>query len=368
NVNFTAQDFKAFLVACASIGNVAKGQQDGDTIQKSQANGLETLRLVHIIFPEIDEDEFSTFAPLSSVQYFHTHQDFKEYTARRKLLALCPNVKSLCWRRMLKKEMSLLVSGVESGMWRHLDCLNLYGYEVDDERLSRIFKAQPSSLKKLNISGTGFGEMAFEALISTERHYDHIQELDLLECSNVTSTMIRQIMMTMPALQRFSTDRLYATDMFDDSTDGKPDNDDGGKWVCKNLRHLQLRIDMGITSDPQTAEYGERQRRVYSQLSELELLETLDVSTYRCLRVPKYEVRDLDFRIGTGFEFLASLKKLRVFIFERGHIFTEKEIDWITSNWRSLRTMSRHLNISVRINSQLWEKLHRHNVNFALNK
>ncbi|KAF9172525.1 hypothetical protein BGX20_005458 [Mortierella sp. AD010] len=214
---------------------------------------------------------------------------------------------------------------VESGAWPHLTCLDVQDEEFHDEGLSCVFRNLQSPLEKLMVRETGFGPMAFEVLITTKRHYCHIRELDISQCKDTTSSMIQKIMTKMPALVYFSANRLFATDILGTSREDQNGDGDGQKWVCKNLRTLKLCIDMGIASDPNTLEYEERQRQVYSRLSELEFLETLEVGNLLSLK--ETEVQRLDSRPNAGLGQLLSLKRLKGISSKRGHSLDLKDIE-----------------------------------------
>ncbi|KAF9356334.1 hypothetical protein BGX26_005405 [Mortierella sp. AD094] len=281
----------------------------------NRTSGLVTLHLEDLMLWECNEDVFSESAPFPHLKHLNI-QKMRGIVPKDmlRLLKLCPNLKSLYWRGALtraKFQVDQWVKDVESGVWSRLTCLDVQGEEFHDEGLSCVIKSLPLPLEKFMVKATGFGPMAFDALITTERHYNHIQELELSGCLDVESSMIQKIMAKMPALEYFSANRLFATDIVDTSGVDQNGDNDGQEWICKNLRTLKLCIDMGATSDPSTLEYKERQRQVYSRLSELELLETLEVGRDLVILGLKAEVRRLENGASAGLGQLLSLKRLK---------------------------------------------------------
>ncbi|KAG0011808.1 hypothetical protein BGZ80_000413 [Entomortierella chlamydospora] len=325
-----SEGVRTLLVACANIGKATEREgEDRNGIRENRTGGLAKLHLEDLSIRECSEDVFSGSTPFPHLEHLDI-QKIRGIAPKDvlKLLQRCPNLKSFCWRDVFTRESFLIdqwVKHVESGAWSRLTCLDVQGEEFHDEGLSCVFKNLQSPLEKLMVRETGFGPMAFEALITTKRHYCHIRALDLSLCMDTTSSMIQKIMTKMPALVYFSANRLFVTDILGTSREDQNDNDDDQEWVCKNLRTLKLCIDMGVGSDPNTLEYEERQRQVYSRLSELEFLETLEVGNLLFLR--DTEVQRLDSRPNAGFGQLLSLKRLKVVSIKQGHSLALKDIE-----------------------------------------
>ncbi|KAF9170705.1 hypothetical protein BGX21_003870 [Mortierella sp. AD011] len=378
NVILPSTAFKALLDACANIGKVAE-EEDGDSIyliSRKKPGGLAELRLEDLSIRDFNAEIFATQTPLSHVEQIHIQEIYgMEPNAQLQLLVLCPNIRSLYWRGILFKvkfQVHQWVYYIEAGMWPLLTCLDVLGEEFYDEALSRVISRLPLSLEKLLVRATGFGRMAFNSLISAERHYNHIRELELFACSDVTSSMIQQIMVKMPALESFSANRLCVTDILGTPSETNRNDGDvgdngrhhgsGQEWVCKNLRTLRLCIDMGVASDPTTLEYNERQRQVHLRLSTLQSLEILELSRNLPYRAGIVKVRKLDHKMNTGLRHLASLKRIRKFLFRPGQSLTTEEIEWMTDTWKSLSTVSRNMNLDQDINDKLVASLAQHGI------
>ncbi|KAF9114377.1 hypothetical protein BGX27_011010 [Mortierella sp. AM989] len=364
----TLEAVKALFGACSKIVQVAEGEEEDNVVTpKNSADGLRTLRLDDLSFRECTADILSDFAPLIHLQHIHIQGIHGlESEGQLRLLMLCPNIKSFYWRGILFKtkfQVDRWVEYIESGMWPQLTSLDVLGEEFHDEGLSRVIERLPLPLTKMLVKTTDFGPMAFHSLISISRHYTHLQELELFACSNVTSSMIQQVMVTMPALEHFSANRLCVTDIFGISSKHQSGiSGYGGSWICKNLRILKLCIDMGVDSDPQALEYVEQQRQVHQRLSKLERLEVLEVSRDLPYREGIVKVRKLDHRLSTGLGHLSSLKRLRKFQFKPGQTLTMEEIEWMASTWEFLTTVSRNMNLDQKVNDELVKRLAKHNI------
>ncbi|KAF9352243.1 hypothetical protein BGX26_009910, partial [Mortierella sp. AD094] len=359
-VNFSQEEFTALLVTCANIGQGTDGL-DTNAMSKGRASGLTTLYLEKVngrcgeLFPS------STLAPLSHLEHLRG-EDLSGMRSEQqlKLLVLCPNLRSLYWRRSTYGRQFLMdewVSHMESGMWPLLTSLDVSGYEFHDKGLSRFINSSPLPFEKFLVERTGFGPLAYNSLISTERQYNHIQELNIYGCREVKSPMIQKFMTTMPVLRYFSAGRLLATDILDAPGLDRDGDDHGQEWICKNIRTLILCIDMGLESGLRSSEYAERQRHVYRRLSELKFLEILHVDR----RLASYElgkiVRSLDIRLRDGLGQLASLDRIREFLFAPQESMTLGEIEWMISTWKSLKVVSGSLSYNRKTQIILRDRL-----------
>ncbi|KAF9199299.1 hypothetical protein BGZ49_010615 [Haplosporangium sp. Z 27] len=367
SVEMTVKDLEALLEACAKLGNDTKELQNEShdcKTARSAPDGLVTLRLDNVKIQNYhDDDIFSNITPFTALQHITMNKiDGLDPLAQLRLVMLCPNIKTLYWRGITLGVKFLVnkwaADGIESGMFEHLASVDFLGERIHDKELSRMLKAIPSSLDKLSVKATGFGELAFNTLLSIERHYNFIQDLELFACFNVTSAMTQQIMMTMPALKSFSANHIYCTDILGISdSDQQCAISDSQDWVCKDLRVLRLCIDMGVASDPNTLEYQERQREVHRKLSTLRQIEVLEVSRDLAYRAEITKVRRLDHRLEAGLGYLISLRRLKKFLFKPGQSLTAQEIDWMTGNWETLTTVSRNMNLDEKINIDLVKRL-----------
>ncbi|KAF9172524.1 hypothetical protein BGX21_005385 [Mortierella sp. AD011] len=337
-VTLTLDAVKALFAACGNKGQVARDAQKKDyATSRSKSSGLVSLRLTDLRFQSFDTTALSTLAPLPHLEHIdiqRTHGIGASGFLR--LLVLCPNIKSFYWRHIMTGtsfRVDKWINLVESRAWPRLSCLDVLGEEFKDEGLCRVIKSLPLPLEKFMVRSTGFGHRSFNALMSAERHYNHIQELELAGCLDVTSDMIQQIMTRMPALEYFSACRLYVTDILGISIMDHKDTKNNQEWVCTNLRTLRLCIDMGKAFDPGSSGYDELQRQVYHRLSNLKVLETLNVGRdLPYLEHLKYleanaSVQRLDSRPSAGLGYLLSLERLKKFSSKPGESLTLRDIE-----------------------------------------
>ncbi|KAF9343417.1 hypothetical protein BGX26_005774, partial [Mortierella sp. AD094] len=333
-VHVTQEEFTALLDACANVGRGTGEEVDTNAISKHRVGGLTTLCLERVGARHGQLVLSSTLAPLSRLEHLHGENlPGMGSDSQLKLLVLCPNLRSLYWRCSMYGQQFLIdewVGHIESRMWPLLTSLNVSGEEFHDKGLSRFIDSSHLPLEKFLVERTGFGPLAYNSMISTERHYNHIQELDIYGCTEVESHMIQKFMTTMPTLRYFSAGHLRATDILDAPSLDRDGDDRGQEWVCKNIRTLRLCIDMGLEFDPSSSEYAERQRRVYLRFSELRFLEVLDVG--RELTTNGHDDdsgQRLDLKLRAGLEHLASLDRIREFLFAPQKSMTFEEIEWM---------------------------------------
>ncbi|KAF9994653.1 hypothetical protein BGZ79_000559, partial [Entomortierella chlamydospora] len=366
-VSMTGQGFTALLEACANIGHAA-GEIGTDSMPKPRlrAGGLNTLRLEHLEAEYGEMVPFSTPAPLLSLEHLRIGNVLGIVSeAQLKLPVLFPNLRSLYWGSIEPSEHFSIydwVDHIQSGMWPLLTSLEVLGGKFHDSGLSRFIESRRLSLEKLLVTRTGFGPMAYNSLISREQHYNHIQELEIYGCVDVTGHMIQKFMTTMPALRYFSAGRLRATDILDVPGMDSNGDDHGQEWICKNIRTLRLCIDMGLESDPSTLEYVERQKHIYRRLSDLKSLEVLNVSRKLGPHGWHEDAQRLDLRLSAGLGQLASLKRIREFLFEPGQSLTLKDIEWMIKTWKLLEVIAQDMNTDEKINKRLVRTLEDHGI------
>ncbi|KAF9993548.1 hypothetical protein BGZ80_001976 [Entomortierella chlamydospora] len=368
HVDVSQEEFAALLDACANIGQ-GMDDEGADATSNGRANGLTTLCLKSFNARNCESALFSMRDPLSYLKHLYIKTIFGLAPgAQLRLLLLCPNIRSLYWRRYKSGDNFLMdawASYAESGIWPLLTSLDVSGEEFHDNGLFRFIKSRLLPLEKFLVRRTGFGPMAYNFIISTERHYNHIQELDIYECVNVTSHMIQKVMTTMHALRYFSAGHLRATDILDTFSLDPNGNDHGQEWICKDIRTLGLCIDMGQEFDSSSPEYAERQRHVYRRLSELKFLEVLDVGKgLGGCNSNGYDksARGLDFRLSAGLGLLASLDRIRKLFFAPQPSMALKDVEWMISTWKSLKVVSPCLSNDQNISKTLKRRLAEHSI------
>ncbi|KAF8926414.1 hypothetical protein BGZ47_002713 [Haplosporangium gracile] len=213
-----------------------------------------------------------------------------------------------------------------------LESLNLDGIPVSDEVLAEVLRHM-LRLKNLDANGTGFGPLSFQALVGTRqteqtgeaskgsveagrgRPCGSIEELDLMNCSDVTSAMVQTILENCPKLLRLSAERIDISDI-----------DDGEDWVCTQLQAFNVHISADIYGH-----YG-----VFLQLSRLTKLQTLHIGD---------EFNEdgqnptLDLEVTSGLDKLGGLKDLTTVTFscEGASSVGLADVHWMADNWPALK-------------------------------
>ncbi|KAF9915539.1 hypothetical protein BX616_005936 [Lobosporangium transversale] len=395
DVTMSNDGLQAFLQACARVNGSGREREDvredeyedesqGQS-ENAQASGIISLSLIDWTLPGLDGTDtqwISRLEPLRSLRHIQMEGvRGMKFDDQLELLKLCPNIRSILWRGIRFKAyfgVEQFRDGIIAGRWPHLNALDVIGNEFDDEGLAGIVGGLRTSLDKLLVKATGFGPQTLEALmmatmattamdhqqpqpqlqIQRHQHYLHIRELEIYACPAVTSDMIQRILVNMPSLEYFSGDRLCVADMLGKPSSNFPDN--GQIWGCdKRLRVLKLCIDMDIHADPTTPEYRAQQERVYQQLGALHQLETLEVTRFLVNMPPSFKTRKLDHRLSAGLSHLASLRRLKKFLFIAGQELGVAEIEWMTKSWRRLEAISRYLHPNDLTNTSLTNYLTR---------
>lgn len=222
----------------------------------------------------------------------------------------------------------------EHSSFSQLELLHLDGIPVSDEVLAEVLRYM-LRLKNLNANGTGFGPLSFQALVGTRRTEqtgeaskgsaesgrgrpcDSIEELDLTNCSDVTSVMVQAILENCPKLLKLSAERINISDI-----------NDGEDWVCTQLQAFNVHI-----SADSYGHYG-----VFVQLSRLTKLQKLHIDE---------EFNEdgqnptLDLELTSGLDKLGGLKDLTTvtFLCEGASSVGLADICWMADNWPALESI-----------------------------
>ncbi|KAG0007171.1 hypothetical protein BGZ80_004992 [Entomortierella chlamydospora] len=279
NLILTVDDLKVLLINCANIGRSGtENGYDNNGLPRSGHGGLSSLVLDAVRIQRYNSDDVSTLPRLPNLEYLAiTKSPGILVDGLTTYFTHCPNVKSFHWTEAVRLEVANWVEQIESGKWSDLTCLDFVGQGFGDNELFRMIESLPLPLEKLRVESTFFGRDSFRSLMSLERHYTNLRELNLSGCWNVTSGMVQQIMTKMPLLESLFADYLCVTDVLDASDVDRNGEDNGQDWICKNIRTLRLCINLGGEFDTSSQEYDERQRHVYRRLSNLKLIEILEV-------------------------------------------------------------------------------------------
>ncbi|KAG0049423.1 hypothetical protein BGZ83_005773 [Gryganskiella cystojenkinii] len=203
-------------------------------------------------------------------------------------------------------------------------------------------------------------------------HFVTLREIKLeLTSSLEQSGYIQRIMESCPHLRVLRAGHLSVGDI----RRGQP-------WVCLGLQSLSLRFDlqedrifddnrsntteteeMYVPTERERVDYARSQHYMFSQLSELVLLEEL-VSIPLQAAGPDYnETWHLDFQVRFGLDTLSSLKRLKrleiSFTRQQMHM---GDVAWIVEHWKQLQTIEGSLTRDSQTNAILKTFLSAHHI------
>ncbi|KAG0239948.1 hypothetical protein B0O80DRAFT_455372 [Mortierella sp. GBAus27b] len=183
----------------------------------------------------------------------------------------------------------------------------------DPEDVGR-FLSSISRLELLLLCGCNITKRTFESL---GRHFNVLETLDVVDCFNVKSWMIQQVLESCPNLTTLRTSVLKMQDIVQ-----------GKEWAAVQLRHLEV----NMVQTKATADSVQESWTTFGQLSRLTRLQHLSIASQSW--APR---RGLLFRIESGLDQLRTLTKLRVL--DLGRSFQQmgaEEITWIKDHLENL--------------------------------
>ncbi|KAF9994353.1 hypothetical protein BGZ79_000904 [Entomortierella chlamydospora] len=195
------------------------------------------------------------------------------------------------------------------------------------------------TLEELDVSAIQFGELAFNALKS---HFLTLRVLNVVNCPNLTSANILEILVSCPHLQCLSAERIYA--QYLDPHQGWP--------CCRTLQSLSIEFELGQEPNPEessaTITMGKTPQElneiVFACLGQLRELKHLTVGyhdpedDFRRDRTP-VAIR-LEIQLSEGLEGLTGLKRLNHFsIGALAASLGPKEVNWMMDNWPNLEVL-----------------------------
>ncbi|KAG0236159.1 hypothetical protein BGX31_004045 [Mortierella sp. GBA43] len=242
------------------------------------------------------------------------------------LLQHCPELRYLYWHDTEPVRLPLLSMGKDmltTQAWIHLEELNLTLINSKDHDLGMML-AGLTRLVTLHVEKSGFGPISLQAIL--DKHTSTIKTLNLAMCPNVTSPMIQSILSSMPALEYLATGKIDHLDIIR-----------GSPWVCLQLRHLVMGINLLITGDDEDF-FACRQLKVFQQLSTLDRLVILNLIPSLPPSSSMEDGHTLDLRLAAGLGRLSTLKKLESFSFKSNHQRMKLEdAQWMIDSWPRLR-------------------------------
>ncbi|KAF9971791.1 hypothetical protein BGZ65_010206, partial [Modicella reniformis] len=313
------------VIGTSSVDDFWRACANSEAVDLMEITIEKIGRLRDMTFPKIRLLTLSRLEGLNEWDQFHW-------------IRRCPNMEDLEWECLegdneLLEEFSQCVA---AGGWPKLERLRLHG-DAEDETIATILGGLPKATR-LGFEGSCFGVCGFKAL---ERHLCKIVSLDLSNCCELTSLMVRDILCSSPLLEHLDVDIVFA----DDIVQGKP-------WVCLSLTSLLIQVGFrgGGGGGGGEGEGGgdEEEEDLHplifdrlSQLSKLEYLTINDIGRVTESMKPENIVEGLDFRLKRGLGVLSRLKRVREVNFRgNGQYMEMEEVDWMLKHWKRLEFVS----------------------------
>ncbi|KAF9288995.1 hypothetical protein BGZ68_010226 [Mortierella alpina] len=293
------------------------------------------------------------------------------------LIRKAPNLRSLTWRRCTK----LLADSWLSSLLpipANLTRLDVAHSHISDEDMERLLVMMPG-LTALNVRSKPFGLKSCLRLLQNQARGSPetaMVELDLVDCSELSSAMIQKLMSCLPKLKVFGASRLEAGDIVDafmSSTGASsvppssfsseamtvhattaPDllSDFGAgvisagafmrapsaPWTCLTLESLELSI-VGLYRCDNPGPTLARDL-VYEQLAQLVNLRVLILGeNVGSVQPPTHYL--LDWTLPNGLDKLARLTRLEELDIRGLRAkMGMKEVQWVAHSWQNLRKLT----------------------------
>ncbi|KAF9343062.1 hypothetical protein BGX26_006323 [Mortierella sp. AD094] len=242
--------------------------------------------------------------------------------------------------------------------------MRMFCSTIDDQQFSALLRFT-TSIVELFAVGSGFGDEAMLAM-HERSHFMTVREMNLDGCLNVTSKMVNILLVSCPALEALSAEKLYVIDMAQDGSQ---------PWACLNMRELCLNIDLfdpnqeqiesadngvlegeGGESDKganeaeearkalKVLQVAERQSLIIAQLAKLRKLKVLYASRGCLDYIRGGPTECVEFVLEKGLDQLAGLTQLEEIYFS-GWLRPPRlqEAEWMLKHWKRLKVVHRGL-------------------------
>ncbi|KAF9569941.1 hypothetical protein EC968_002419 [Mortierella alpina] len=232
------------------------------------------------------------------------------------LVRKSPNLRSLTWRRCTKL---LADSWLSSSLPipAKLTRLDVAHSHISDKDMERLLGMMPN-LTALNVRSKPFGFQSCLRLLQSQAQASsetEMVELDLVDCSELSSTMIQKLMSSLPRLKVFGASKLEASDIVNAfllSTAVGPESSSSTTSTSSEMKVMHATRAQGLLSDLSAGvisagAFMRAPSESWACLG-LESLELSIVGLYRCDEPGPALARDL------VYEQLAQLVNLRVLI------------------------------------------------------
>ncbi|KAI8348086.1 hypothetical protein B0O80DRAFT_429803 [Mortierella sp. GBAus27b] len=338
-----------------SVSDIDIEQEDMDKFWKlcTQLEKLTISQDGRITRGNLTSMEFTHIRELRLREIYNQDDSLQLEIAKR-----CPGLTSISWDSYEYSPFNEFSWLVSEKLWPNLESVSVKseqgygqdgGYVLDDGDLSRIIGGmkQISSLCVVDTVGS-FEPEWFQSL---QRHFSGLKTLEIDNTTQVTSSMVQEIMSSCPLLEELKVPRIEASDI----VSGKP-------WICVRLRVLKtnLRFTSCILADAQPL--------VFDQLSKLTQVEVLHFDSFEGYSRTKSSATalrlKLDLRLEMGLGKLSTLQVLRDIHFQGiEQMMGEKDIEWMLEHWKCLSRVYGVLNNESReANEALGEMFRSHNI------
>jgi hypothetical protein len=186
------------------------------------------------------------------------------------LMSHCPNLTSLDWspssittvHHILTtppiispaESSNHIIAPIDLSPLSKVHTLVLCGSRINDLSIANVL-SKCGPLRKLNVHKSGFSHESIVVLAT--RHFPNLREIDLGECSFVTSPMVEMLLRQCPLLEVLVAPTLKVSDIMannitlvEEAGEETGCHDIGGhkkEWVCSNLRVLEVQIEIDAT-------------------------------------------------------------------------------------------------------------------------
>lgn len=227
---------------------------------------------------------------------------------------------------------------------REFEVCNKFSKDLSDERWIRILTSQRGqrmeSLKieryygtivKTSITfvaGSGPQETGIRPRIT-----ETLTSLDLMPCTRLSGAVVQGVLTSLRALKVLCVRRIGVMDIVQ-----------GAEWVCRNLQHLYIDIDMTPDNDQSESSdlFQVNQRLVFERLSTLTELQTLTLHRV-CRELDSPNYRGLDLSLTAGLDALASLTKLSWLLHYIPRNMVLADVEWMVKSWPGLKVIRSRL-------------------------
>ncbi|KAG0045254.1 hypothetical protein BGZ83_009510 [Gryganskiella cystojenkinii] len=239
----------------------------------------------------------SQFWKMTGTKIRHLKLDHGNWTTgpELELIQHCQELISLTWFTSTWGDCPELVSGLQTGSWLNLDCVELGIPTFRDLDFAELIVSMSRPLRQWIVHGSQFGPLGCRALIENQGGR-HCQSLEVFSCKDaqyVTGGWLQSVLVQSPKLRSVHAVCIKDEDLLKNPL----------PWLCTGLRdfRLSLALEQELTTIPQIAGFfqmfiNQRPRTIvpnvsvnskdyqelFRRLGQLRALETLSIGDRAC--------------------------------------------------------------------------------------